>query len=94
MNSVASGSVSGGSEVGGLIGRGEAYGSRASGAIHGSGDYVGGLIGELATGTSADDDGVYGPGETSPGDTTRLRTAYRYPEVGELRLCWKMGRGL
>jgi predicted outer membrane repeat protein len=91
MNSVASGSVSGGSEVGGLIGRGEAYGSRASGAVQGSGDYVGGLIGELATGTSADDDGVYGPGETSPGDTTRLKDSLQIPGSGRIEIVLEDG---
>jgi predicted outer membrane repeat protein len=91
MNSVASGAVTGGSETGGLIGRGEAYGCRASGAVQGSGDYVGGLIGELAEGLSGEDDGVYGPGDTSPGDTTRLKDSIQLPGSGRIEIVLEDG---
>jgi hypothetical protein len=91
LNSVASGTVTGGSETGGLIGRGEAYGCRASGAVQGSGDYVGGLIGELAEGLAGEDDGVYGPGDTSPGDTTRLKDSIQLPGSGRIEIMLEDG---
>jgi parallel beta-helix repeat protein/predicted outer membrane repeat protein len=91
INSRATGAVSGGTEIGGLIGRGEAIGCEATGTVQGSGDHIGGLIGELESGQFDDDSGVFGPGETSPGDTTRLQDSLHIQGNGQIEIVLEDG---
>jgi hypothetical protein len=63
-----------GHEVGGLIGKGTAINSYATGHVQARGDYVGGLIGLLAGYEGLEQQPEYLPGEAAPG-TTETETA-------------------
>ena len=67
MNSSSDAAVSGGREVGGLLGSGEAYGSHSTGSVMATGPYSGGLIGYLRPYPEQQEDAPeYQPGETEP----------------------------
>ncbi|TVR81865.1 MAG: hypothetical protein EA409_05900 [Saprospirales bacterium] len=67
MNSSSDAVVSGGTEVGGLLGSGEAYGSHSTGTVTATGQYSGGLIGYLRAFPDQQENAPeYQPGETEP----------------------------